>query len=127
MVIDPGRVKALFQAAIEQDDPARRRAFLDREIAGDPELGERIEALLAAHDRPTGPLDRPLDAGLPGTVDIPGEHTRSYRKPGSSTVLETVIAGRYKIRQEIGEGGMGSVYLAEQTQPVKRMVALKLI
>ena len=47
--------------------------------------------------------------------------------PAPDALIGSVIAGRYKLREEIGEGGMGSVYLAEQIQPVKRQVALKLI
>ena len=47
--------------------------------------------------------------------------------PEPSSLIGSVIAGRYKLRQEIGEGGMGSVFLAEQLQPVKRQVALKLV
>jgi lipopolysaccharide biosynthesis regulator YciM len=140
MAIDPGRVKTLFQAAIERDDPAERRAFLDREVGDDPALRGRLDALLAEHDRPPGVLDRPLDADLHATTNIPGatgdfaprqadldEPARKARNGQGSTLLDTVIAERYKLRQEIGEGGMGSVYLAEQLQPVKRMVALKLI
>ena len=55
--------------------------------------------------------------------------TVSYQEetPAHASLIGTIIAGRYKLRQEIGEGGMGSVYLAEQIQPVKRQIALKLI
>ncbi len=139
MAIDPGRVKALFQAAIERADLAERRAFLDREVGDDPALRDRLDALLAEHDQPPGALDRPLDANFqatPHSLGATGDFTpepegdepaRKHLRVESATLLDTVIAGRYKIRQEIGEGGMGSVYLAEQLQPVRRMVALKLI
>src|SRR4051794_15660132 len=72
MAIDPGRVKALFQAAIERADPEERRAFLDREAGDDAALRDRLDALLAAHDRPPGALDRPLDADFQATSNIPG-------------------------------------------------------
>src|SRR5207253_8134750 len=73
----------------------------------------RLEALLRAHDRAGHLLDRP---GLQHTAaHIPSE------QPGA------VIAGRYKLLEEIGEGGMGTVWVAEQTEPVRRKVALKLI
>ena len=65
----------------------------------------------------------------PGSAEGASGPTASYKSAEVPTlpVIGSVIAGRYKLRQEIGEGGMGSVYLAEQTQPVKRQVALKLI
>jgi serine/threonine protein kinase len=53
--------------------------------------------------------------------------TATLRPEEEAPLIGTIIAGRYKLRQEIGEGGMGSVYLAEQLQPVRRQVALKLI
>ena len=62
MAIDPGRVKALFQAAIELDNPGERRAFLDREVGGDIELRARLDALLGAYDQSNSVLDQPLAA-----------------------------------------------------------------
>ncbi len=144
MATDPVRVKALFQKAIEKDDRADRRAFLDAEIGGDAELRHRLDALLAAFDDPPAALERPLgdddpgatvDTGPQATVDIapspartdPEGPTLSYHDPDAAGLLNSVIADRYKIRQSIGEGGMGTVFLAEQLRPVKRQVALKLI
>jgi eukaryotic-like serine/threonine-protein kinase len=129
---DPARVKSLFQAALDLPDPAGRPAFLDRECGGDRELRGRLDALLSAHDRPASALERPLAApDEPATdADLTTDHsdpTASYRPAPASPIIGTVVAGRYKVRQEIGEGGMGTVFLAEQTQPVKRQVALKLI
>jgi WD40 repeat protein/serine/threonine protein kinase len=129
MALDPRRVKALFNAALDLHDPADRTAFLERECQGDHELRARLEELLAAYDRPASALERPL-AVEPGetAAAAPGQAT-GFRlaPPPSEALVGTIIAGRYKLRQEIGEGGMGSVFLAEQTQPVKRQVALKLI
>ena len=142
MAIDPERVKALFLAAIQQGDPADRRAFLDVEAGGDAELRDRLDALLAAYDQPPGALDRPLAAD-PEAADGP-DATRSVSSPppgktpddgltvsrtddDGPSLIDTIIAERYKIRQEIGEGGMGTVFLAEQLRPVRRQVALKLI
>ena len=135
MAIDPGRVKALFQAAIERDDLAERRAFLDREIGADTELRDRLDALLAFYDHPPGVLNQPLDADPQATIAADSNDARAvsppsayeagaddptftYRREEGPSPLDTVIAGRYKLRQEIGAGGMGSVYLAEQTRPV---------
>jgi eukaryotic-like serine/threonine-protein kinase len=142
MVTDPERVKALFLAAIERGDPADRREFLDAEAGGDAELRDRLDALLAAYDRPPGALDRPLGAE-PEATDAPGA-TRAVSAPprgatpddrltvdrtddNGPSPIDTIIADRYKIRQEIGEGGMGTVYFAEQLRPVRRPVAIKLI
>ena len=139
MPLDPPRVKALFLAALDLPDPAERPDFLGRECGDDRELRHRLDELLAAHDRPLGDLDRPLAASPPAdadeTADEPGapgaveDRTEGFRHdvPPPASLIGSLIAGRYKVRQEIGEGGMGSVYLAEQLQPVKRMVALKLI
>jgi serine/threonine protein kinase/Tfp pilus assembly protein PilF len=134
MPLDPRRVKALFNAALDLPDPADRTVFLERECQGDHELRARLEELLAAFDQPASALERPL-VGKPGETSpgaepaaVPGETTGFHlAPPPPDTLIGTIIAGRYKLRQEIGEGGMGSVYLAEQTQPVKRQVALKLI
>ena len=138
MAIEPGRVKALFQAAIELDDTGERQVFLDREVGGHSELRARINALLAAYYQTHSLLDQPLQsntdpgataAANPASGNQPPVAERALIQPADadSALLDTVIAGRYKLRQEIGEGGMGTVYMAEQTQPVKRMVALKLI
>ena len=142
MATDPERVKALFLAAIERSDPAGRRAFLDAEAGNDPELRDRLDALLAAYDRPPGALDRPLGAepeatdGLNATPPVSSPRrgdigddspTVGRSNDDGPDVINTIIADRYKIRQEIGEGGMGTVYFAEQLRPVRRQVALKLI
>ena len=138
MATDHERVKALFLAAIERNDPADRRAFLDDEVGDDDELRDRLDALLAAYDQPPGALDRPLAAepettraALPlraASAGIRGHGpTLDQPKDNGPNLIDTVIADRYKIRQEIGEGGMGTVYLAEQLRPVRRQVALKLI
>ncbi|HLN32170.1 MAG TPA: serine/threonine-protein kinase [Gemmataceae bacterium] len=112
----PDRIESLFAAAVALPTPAERVALLDRECGGDQALRGRVEVLLRAHDRAGHLLDRPVPGGPEQTGPyIPSE------QPG------TVIAGRYKLLEEIGEGGMGTVWVAEQTQPVRRKVALKLI
>jgi hypothetical protein len=103
----------LFAAAIAIADPGERAALLDGECAGRPDVRQRIEQLLDAHFR-SHPLLDPPDPEQTGAF-VPSE------QPG------TVIAGRYKLLEQIGEGGMGTVWVAEQTQPVRRKVALKLI
>jgi serine/threonine protein kinase/WD40 repeat protein/tetratricopeptide (TPR) repeat protein len=116
MPADSHRIKELFVAALEIAGPNARLEFLDRECAGDPEMRRRLDVLLQAHDQPVSALERPLAGELPT-----GIYERQSEAPG------TVIAGRYKLLESIGEGGMGEVWVAEQTQPVRRKVALKLI
>jgi tetratricopeptide (TPR) repeat protein/tRNA A-37 threonylcarbamoyl transferase component Bud32 len=136
--------ETLFQEAVAKS-PAERVAFLDAACAGQPQLRAAVAALLATHEKSGNVSDKP-PADLGQTVDselgapdhgATGAHTpepeedpvpRVTKPDHSSEVgLGTVIASRYTLIDVIGEGGMGSVYLASQTEPVKRKVALKLI
>jgi serine/threonine protein kinase/Flp pilus assembly protein TadD len=113
-----------------------RTAVLEQACAGDEALRRRVEVLLRAHENPGGFLGepaanlgavastvhgRPPDAGTEGW---PGAGPPGQRPPleGPGTVL-----GPYTLRQQIGEGGMGDVFLAEQAHPVQRTVALKIL
>jgi eukaryotic-like serine/threonine-protein kinase len=113
----------LFATAIAVTDLAARAALLDRECAGKPELRARLDDLLAAHFRSDPLLDQPQQ---PITLDSPGSAPRPAGMAAAETA-GTVIAGKYKLLQQIGEGGMGAVWMADQTEPVKRRVAVKLI
>jgi serine/threonine protein kinase/tetratricopeptide (TPR) repeat protein len=106
--------KAVFVAAMALPDSNAREAYLREACAGDPELLGRMQELLAAHEESRGPLDRQLPE-LGGTVDL-----TSAEAPGTKV-------GPYKLIEQVGEGGMGTVWMAQQTQPVKRLVALKLV
>jgi serine/threonine protein kinase/tetratricopeptide (TPR) repeat protein len=154
MAFDPARVKSLVLEASDLPSLAERNAYLDRECGGEPELRARVEALLAASDR-AGPAPDPEVAGMddraaaetrPGssvsdpdaglaTVGAAGGGGRqdfllaevpAATGPGRF-VPGQVIAGRYTLLEVLGEGGMGTVYRAEQSRPVRRQVALKLI
>ena len=106
------REEDLFAAVLEKAIPAERAAFLDKECGSDLQLRARVEALLAAHEASGGVLD----AHLPATI----AHHSLSEGPGT-------IIGPYKLLELIGEGGMGAVYMAEQTRSVRRKVALKII
>ena len=112
------REEALFQAALPQGG-ADRAAFLDRECAGDPTLRARLEALLAAHDQPDTVFGTAVGMRRP-TISLDLAHDLA-----DDLVGHTI--GRYKLLEKIGEGGCGVVYVAEQTEPVRRRVALKII
>jgi non-specific serine/threonine protein kinase/serine/threonine-protein kinase len=103
----------LFAAAIAITDPTERAKLLDRECAGRPDLRQRLDRLLEAHAHSNPLLDAPNDA--------------TAAHVSAQSLVGAVIAGRYKLLEAIGEGGMGTVFVAEQTEPVKRKVALKLI
>ncbi|HEY2785644.1 MAG TPA: tetratricopeptide repeat protein [Fimbriiglobus sp.] len=127
MPADPRRVKDLFVAALELPDPAARLAFLDRECADDPELRQRLAVLLHAHDHPDSALEKPLaEAEELGTKSI-SLNASTAELPGHDVFAGSVVAGKYTLVESIGHGGMGSVWRAKQTEPVKRFVAVKLI
>src|SRR5262245_38500178 len=115
MAADPKRVKEIFMAVSEVAADGRA-ALLDRECASDAELRQRVEALLMAHEEPASFLRQPV----PGRPEPTGAYA-PHEQPGA------IVAGRYKLLEAIGEGGMGTVWMAEQREPVKRLVALKLI
>jgi hypothetical protein len=81
-----------------------------------------VDVLLRAHDQPVSALDQPLAAD---PVATGSHHVLPPSEPAEKPGL--VIAGRYKLLEQIGEGGMGTVWGAEQTRPVRRKVALKLV
>jgi len=116
--MNSNREELLFQLALEK--PASERdAFLKAVCGGDTVLRARIEALLAAHEQPSGALAEPSPAAK-ATMKI-----EFADEPKDETVGQTI--GRYKILEKVGEGGCGVVYVAEQTEPVRRRVALKVI
>ena len=116
MSMNPQRAQELFHAALKLTDPAARRQLLDRECGGDSALRQRVEALLAAHDASAGFGNEPSGPSVSDTVD-----TSNGARSGM------LLAGRYKLLEAIGEGGMGTVWVAEQLQPVRRKVAIKLV
>ena len=121
--------KIIFEAARDLTDPGVRAAFLDQACNGQPALRQRLERLLAAQT-PADDFFRviPLRDVGGGVVAPPAVSV----KPAAGTecangeTANTVI-GRYRLLQRLGEGGCGVVYLAEQQEPVRRLLALKII
>jgi eukaryotic-like serine/threonine-protein kinase len=126
----------IFLAVLELDDREAQAAYLDQACGGDLGLRAKLDALLMSHSAAGSFLEKPiggeLDVTLAPTLDSRDKPAGSGRvAPGAdrqarSERLGTVV-GPYKLLQQIGEGGMGAVYMAEQTHPVQRKVALKLI
>src|SRR5438876_3856213 len=117
--MNSSREEALFTLAVEKP-AAERAAFLDRECSGDVELRQRVEALLGAHATAGEFLNEPPAAVSAKTFVITTGMVPVTEKAGDRI-------GRYKLLQQIGEGGCGVVYMAEQEEPVRRRVALKVI
>jgi serine/threonine protein kinase/WD40 repeat protein len=109
--------RSIFMEALNFDEPREREAYILKACGGDERLRARIEALLRRHQADDElVLDRMPGVDLSVTDDL----TEQVEEPNTSI-------GPYKLREQIGEGGMGIVYVAEQTQPVRRKVALKII
>ena len=115
--MNPNREELLFQLALSKP-AAKRAAWLDAECEGDAELRARLDALLAAHDAPYE-LSPDAKPGAKATIKL------DLSEAPDEAVGQTL--GRYKLMERLGEGGCGVVYVAEQTQPVRRRVALKVI
>src|SRR5262249_39479014 len=108
--------KALFLAALELGGAAEREAYLRQACAGDGALLERLKVLLSVHEQSQGPLDAPPPGvGSSLTIDSPPSETAG------------TDIGPYKLLEQIGEGGFGVVFMAEQQHPVRRKVALKVL
>jgi serine/threonine protein kinase/tetratricopeptide (TPR) repeat protein len=110
--------QAIFEVARKMDNCEARETYLRQVCGQDEALIGRVRALLQAHKENESFLEGPASA----LREEPGRTVDQPAAEGPGTVI-----GPYKLLQEIGEGGMGSVWMAQQTKPVKRLVALKLI
>jgi WD40 repeat protein/serine/threonine protein kinase len=109
----------LFNEALERPDATERARFLDEACGADIALRERVEKLLRAHDEAGGFFSQPSKA--PAAAQASGAMALPVTEKAGDKI------GRYKLLQQIGEGGCGVVYMAEQEEPVRRHVALKVI
>src|SRR6516165_1521397 len=115
MSVDFAKMQDIFLAAVEGHRPEDWGAYLDEACGTDDELRHQVNLLLKAH----------REAG-----SVPGATQRERDQNGAYQTLTEeagTVIGPYKLMEQIGEGGMGLVFVAEQTQPVRRQVALKVI
>jgi serine/threonine protein kinase len=121
--------RTLFEAAAGIADPAERSAFLDRTCHGEPDLRGRLESLLVLQDRAEDFFDVPavkMPAGVTRIAILEGEEGVTARQSAALAASGACI-GRYRLLERLGEGGCGVVYRADQLEPVRRQVALKVI
>jgi hypothetical protein len=103
--------KSIFSEAVRLSNPAARNAYLDNACGRDGPLRREVESLLSAHDQAGSFLER----------------TKRLPTPDFSTEHPDLKIGRYQLLQQVGEGGFGTVWMAQQLEPVQRKVALKII
>src|SRR6516162_2958570 len=113
------RANEVFLAAAEVESPAERQLFLDQHCGNDAGLRAQVESLLAASAKVGSFLNKPAVQVVPGSRET-ADYEPIAERPGT-------VIGPYKLKEQIGEGGMGLVLVAEQQQPVRRKVALKII
>src|SRR5262249_24057371 len=114
------RERDIFIEALQKANPAERSAYLDAACAGDDRLRQCVLNLLAEHEKNESFF---LDAPAP----LPARPVISTTIDQSLTATRGTVIGPYKLLEQIGEGGMGTVWMAEQKEPIQRRVAVKVI
>jgi eukaryotic-like serine/threonine-protein kinase len=109
---------AIFAAALEISHPVQRAQYVAEACGADAKLRSEVESLLAASAQASGFLEE-MPTVVAGAM-VSGSGSLKEEQPGDRI-------GRYKLLEQIGEGGFGVVWMAEQTEPVRRRVALKII
>jgi serine/threonine protein kinase/Tfp pilus assembly protein PilF len=112
--------KSVFLQALELESPAERKRYLLEVCAANPALRAGVEELLHAHEQPGNLLDNPPAGAFSAKNGLAVSGSQAVEHPG-------MTIGPYKLMEQIGEGGFGLVFVAEQQQPVRRKVALKVM
>jgi serine/threonine protein kinase/Flp pilus assembly protein TadD len=121
--------KSIFLEALEKETARERAVFLDEACAGNAPLRSAVEALLLAHYRPDNLLDEVPARGSVFHKGLAAALGRDGGTTAGTSLAERpgTIVGSYKLMEQIGEGGFGLVFVAEQLHPVRRKVALKVV
>ena len=116
--------RSIFLDALEHEDAEARKAFLERACSGNVALRAAVEQLLSAHDLPDNPLDDPVAAMSPVATEA-----LNATLPFGEAIAEGPgsVIGPYRLMEQIGEGGFGLVFVADQQEPVRRKIALKIV
>src|SRR5438876_225555 len=109
---DINTLDPIFADAL-QKQPGEQAAFLDHACRGDAALRQRVEQMLVAHAQASSFLETPPSAIAIASRDVTEDYQPITERPGSHI-------GPYKLREQLGEGGMGTVFVAEQEQPIRR-------
>ncbi len=120
------REKAVFVEALEIADPEQRRQFLDQACGADQTLRQQVEKLLAL-SQSAGDFFKDCAPALEPVAADAAQVLSAAESALEPEIPETKCIGPYKLLQKLGEGGYGVVYMAEQEQPIRRRVALKII
>jgi hypothetical protein len=111
----PVDIKSIFGEALEKETAEERAAYLDKACGNDADLRKKVEELLRAYEQASDVPEAPIIS-----PEITLDNSPLTEGPGTRI-------GRYKLLELIGEGGFGVVYMAEQREPIRRRVALKII
>src|SRR3984957_5796298 len=123
MPTDLPKARELFLHAVGKLPPEQWDDYVTEACGGDSELGPQVRRMLQVHREAGSFLERPAAVAVELTgafIPTPGDETLLNERPGT-------VIGTYKLLEQIGEGGFGVVYMAEQTHPVRRKVALKVL
>lgn len=117
------RIREIFDEAIKIVDEAERRQFLEKACEGQDDVKREVELLLSASENASG-LSATKSYGEPKRPVVSDYSTKAHEE---FDPVGSIVAGKFMLLENIGEGGMGSVWMADQREPIRRKVAIKLI